>query len=508
MKLMAVGKEAFRRGDDFPEEGASSEWDTLGLGLERQESSENREATKKIARAAIEASRKISDSDHNSDELLSDNVGDAARIYDAEMEARHQAEERHDHALEIVDALIFDNIPIPENMRELVASEGGVEGLRDQVRRENAMSFGKFELINAYDSNHGSFSGFSRRQMEAIRYLAEQAGQSERAFMAAERARRNTQRTRAVEMVRQTILRTPEGMRNVPYDRLLSFDDFDVMAPFDPHELERRAREQMFLSNYKPIMQNLSGRGPGANLRPEQMSREEREGRKYIINKYGAGDESRAESRIRQMASEVFEPTAERRNIDRRIVMEDVERIRERDIQQAVAEYRRTGNVRRLWDETERLVRGGIPMGEKLRDVKIVFDETTDLSPEEKGAGKPYTTGQYRSGSKEVVVFLRKYREKSKERGETPNDARYLEDVIDTIAHELYHAYQRVKAESDTTEHAVRLALNWSDYQNSEAKDKNGRPKPMAYDIYRRQLLEREAFIYGEGILDRFKTYL
>lgn len=505
---MVQNNEGLRRGESFSGEDISSGWNSLAQRPERQDAPRSRESTKVIAEAAIEASRKIADVDHldsnsNRDDYETDRV-----VISEEMKARHEAEMRHDRALMAVDALLFDGAPIPESMRELIEQEGGIDSLSEQALRENAQSFGKFELINAYDSAHGSFSGFDRRQMEAVRYLARQAGRSERGFMAAERSRRNVQRTQAVELVRQTILNTQEGRRNIPYDAILSFDDFDVMAPFDPHELERRAREQMYLANSKMVLQSLISLGNNSRLDLQLLPREAREGRRFMINKYGNGDESRAETRLEQMARDTFQPNLEQRRRDEQVVRADAERIREADIREAVAEYHRTGNVRQLWSEAERLVRESIPLSEKIRDVRVVFDETTGLKPDERGREKAYATGQYRSASKEVVIFLKKYREKSRERGERANDADYLEDIIDTIAHELYHSYQREKTKNDSTERSVKLAINWCDYKRSDDTDEHGDPLPMADAMYRRQLLEREAFTYGSAVLERFRQYL
>ena len=505
---MAQDKEGLRQGESVSDDGVSSEWDSLSQDPERQDAPRSRESTKVIAEAAIQAAQKTADIDRLG--------GDLNRVYfeadrvafSAEMQARHEAEIRHDRALMAVDALLFDGTPIPESMRELIEQEGGIDSLSEQALRENALSFGKFELINAYDSAHGSFSGFDRRQMEAVRYLARQAGRSERGFMAAERSRRNAQRTQAVKLVRQTILSTQEGRRNIPYDAILSFDDFDVMAPFDPHELERRAREQMYLANNKMVIQSLIGLGNNPRLDSRLLPREAREGRRFIINKYGNGDENRAETRLRRMSNETYQPSLEQRRRDEQVVRADVERIREADIREAVAEYHRTGNVRQLWSEAERLVKESIPLGEKIRDVRVVFDETTDLKPDERGRGKAFTTGQYRSASKEVVVFLKKYREKSREMGERANDANYLEEIIDTIVHELYHSYQREKTKNDSTERSVKLAINWCDYKKSYDTDEHGNPLPMADAMYRRQLLEREAFTYGSAVLERFRRYL
>jgi len=65
-----------------------------------------------------------------------------------------------------------------------------------------------------------------------------------------------------------------------------------------------------------------------------------------------------------------------------------------------------------------------------------------------------------------------------------------------TLAHELFHAYQHYYQENNDDERALMYGMN----SVTITKGTDGK-----YDEYKNQLIEREAFYFGEDIAKRIK---
>ncbi|MCR5572334.1 MAG: hypothetical protein K6F57_00985 [Candidatus Saccharibacteria bacterium] len=474
---------------DTSEEAPVSPWNELAKGLPKNESRPDTSPNENIEESNEDDQE---GADKSSNVLASATV--LERAYDDRMRAMHEAEARRDRALIAVDHFIFDGTPILDEQRRLIEREGGFDALRRQVLMENALSFGQYELLNAFDGKSRRLSNLSPREIAAVRYLAAQEGLSEIGFISTERARRNAQHEQAVDVMYRAILASPRGTRHINPDSDVPLRDYDTVSPFDSRELERRARERMYIRRNEIVIGSLSGRGRWAGETPSQMDRIGYEGWTYIVDKYGNGDPSRAERRIRDMARAVYTPSPEETRNDRQTVMRNVERIRDQDITQALERLYQTGDISDFTRSVAAMVIGSLPLPEKVSEYRLNIDRSS-LTGDERRTHR-FVLGQCHGEGKMVDIFQTRIREFR------PDDRAFLRDLIITIAHEYYHAYQNVNKNSDSSELAIRHTINFEDYNDYHIDS------PGHDHEYHTQLLEREADTYGDAVAARFLMQL
>ena len=386
-------------------------------------------------------------------------------------------------ALTAVGNRIFDGRPLSLSEALLIERNGGFKKVLAQVKEMNATNFNEYELINMLDENGGRFAALTPRELSAIRWMSDAEGYSNiYDFINFEHLKRDTPHREAVKIIYHAMSSSLVGAEDIDYMKVLSPDDYEVIKEYNLGELIWGARKWAYAHYSDSIIGRLSGHGEYS----DHMSKEEFEGLRYIIDKYGSGEEVEAKNKIQGMISSIYTPNEEEISNDELIAARYAESISDEMVKTAISDLYESGSIFNFIENVAHIVKSTLPLSADLAYYRISINQTPPKEGEESALGSCVHKKRI------VNINITHANELS------ADIVNFFEVLAEIIAHEHFHAYQHVSKIHESSEIAIRRNINKNKYRPSE----NG------HHEYRMQLIEREAYAYGKAVSKRFAEHL
>lgn len=383
-------------------------------------------------------------------------------------------------ALDIIEAYYFDKVSISPKDQAFIDEMGGTEAMIKRMEFELSETYDKYSLMKIYFEDK---SKLIDRQRVAIRYWARQRGMSVESYMRSEQIRYNKERKIAIGVARRVLIDTG----SFKYAEL-GMDDADAVYYFDDKELIQAAKKQMYEAKRDEILPYLAGRRVN-NETGYTPDREARFAIEYLMQKTGLTREQ-LERRMASYAQEVYLPSRTQEKASQLFVESKADLISDTELERCVDALGRPPreDLTAMLRTVEQVVTRKLGLIGKGITVKI---ETNPLV-----TGSSHEYGSYTPSTKTVVVYAG-YIIKQ-ERGIAGHSYAQFR-CCNTMAHELFHAYQDAYKKDHDDKRSQMYTINDSDYMDGEGPG-------QTYADYQRQLVEREAWHFGGTISNRIKN--